>query len=167
MTESRAQATVPISRHNLNYETIHRMFNSTNQVAEKRKSIRIVSADASLLARAEGAFGQNSIYNVSTINKPLAAARQPLLADPGDLLIAELSPPFEQGVALLEDLVRASEHGTANIIIIADDVGAIVSRHLLKLNISDWLTRNAEPSEFFAAAHTALTKSGARDWNAT
>ena len=76
-------------------------------------------------------------------------------------MVLELSAPFAEDLAALEQLTRSQ--AAPSVVVVADDVGSDVARQLLKLNVSDWLPRSFTHDEIVLAANQAVA---ARDTTA-
>ncbi len=127
--------------------------------AGRRTGVIIVGPDQDIVSRAEQALSQERQFSVATHGNVLSAVQEQLVSATSELLVVELVPPFFDDLAALEIIMRAHGQAAPSVVVIADDVGAAVSRSLLKLNIADWLPRSFSEDELVMAAHHALASS--------
>ena len=82
----------------------------------------------------------------------LAASPQHAVAS---LRVLEIDPRSESDLATLESLLRGATPPRVTIIL-ADGLGEVAARRLLKLQVADWLSTSCTDQEFIAACQQAL-----------
>ena len=134
--------------------------------SNERPAVTIVTPDAALENRLRTLLAGSGQFLVNSIHKAAGNASAALQsAPPGSALLVDIGPTND--VAGLEQLLSGLRQST-RVIVLTEGVAEAVVRRLVRLQITDWLTRDATASDLtqamehvFAPAPATAVRRGA------
>ena len=118
--------------------------------------VKLVTVDAALEARLRLDLGRDRRFGLNVVRSGIvAAALLPDVKKNSSVLVIDVDPNNQLEITALEALVAISQNDVP-IIVITDDLAGETARQLLRLQVSDWLPRQADQSDLVQACERAI-----------
>ena len=121
--------------------------------------VKLVTMDAALEARLRLDLGRDRRFALNVVRSGIvAAAALPDVKKNSSILVIDVNPYNQQEITALETLVAIS-HNDVPVIVMSEDLAGDTARRLLRLQVSDWLPRQADQSDLLQACEQAHCES--------